>query len=55
VTEPTDEADTVDESIDAATRPGDIASAARSCSVILIILAAVALLLCVAFAVSKIV
>jgi hypothetical protein len=34
--------------------PGDIASAARSCLVILVALLAIALLLCVAFAVSRI-
>ena len=53
--EPPDQREHFDESIDASTRPGDIASAARSCAVILILLAAVVLLLCVAFAVSKIV
>lgn len=34
--------------------PADIASAARSCLVILAVLAAIGLLLCVAFAVSRI-
>jgi hypothetical protein len=55
VTEPGDQTEILDESRDGSTRPGDIASAARSCLMILIILAAVALLLCVAFAVSKLV
>jgi hypothetical protein len=52
VIDPSDHADP-DDLPETPTAAGDIDSAARSCFVILIIVAAVALLLCVAFAISK--
>jgi hypothetical protein len=55
VTEPVEQRGGAENLPDVSTRPGDIASAARSCQIILLILAAVLLLLCVAFGVSKLV
>ncbi|MEA2513367.1 MAG: hypothetical protein QOJ59_2854, partial [Thermomicrobiales bacterium] len=55
VTDPIKGTDAADEQSAAPSSPADIASAARSCLVILVILATIVLLLCVAFGISQLV
>jgi hypothetical protein len=55
VTDQVDQDELPEDQTGSASSPADIASAARSCSVILIILAAVVLFLCVALGAARLV
>jgi hypothetical protein len=55
VTDPVDQEELPADAAGSPSSPADIASAARSCSVILIILAAVVVFLCVALGVARLV
>ncbi|HKG25913.1 MAG TPA: hypothetical protein VKB09_09710 [Thermomicrobiales bacterium] len=53
MTDPADQIDLPEDAAESPSSPQDIASAARSCSVILIILAAIALFLCLVLGIAK--
>jgi hypothetical protein len=55
VTEPANHSDDLDDAASGTSSPADIATAARSCAVIIVILSVIALLLCVALAIAKLV